>query len=623
MPPIGMPDLQVRRLDRSGASPQLPPRLALAVQSYSHAAIGGPDRASIAASGDVSQVWECIEWLRCPIEIVDHQGRPVWWGFVHSVQVQAGPFSFGVSLETMSNTIAVAYSRRSSGTSAAGVRATTAWLADTVSVSTYGTKELLLSGDMPDAVTANAYRAAALASLKYPVPTVRLEEGEQVSATIDCLGWWHTAEWRYFTETPGIVSYTTEGDHATYTSATISFNGASDDIDDSAGGLGVFDVGESLLVTGVDTRGVYTIDGSSGATNLHVAEDLGGLGAGTPATLENHFVTVGHNTAARKIAQSFVVPTTLPLELDTIGIYARTFDNPTSLRLYLNLHADSAGAPGAVLATGANARSEEGFSGNQTAPSAPNETDFISEVAPMSLTTYTMRAPNGAVLALSAGATYWIVLDTDATGGFNGAEFFIVQRNPDGSSDGDLLRWDGSAWQATAGVLLHIVSGTKETTRQIAEIVADVMPFLTGVIVEDDSGMFNSGYRDGDTTAKKELDELLAIGTTAGKRLLATVTRERYLRVYEEPAIGADAHRLGSDGLLKDSLGNPVPAHTCPVGMWVKLVDVIPATADTSVLGSPSPFFVDRTEYNARSNRLRLEPKAAPSPRDIGKVVQG
>lgn len=617
-----MPNLTVRRFDRSAASPQMPPRIALAVESYAWSVIGGPEKATIAASGDVAQLWECIEWLRCPIEIVDQIGRAVWWGFVQAVSLQAGAIEFGVSLETMANKIAVAYTARTAANPTGG-RATTAWLADAVSTGTYGIKELLLSADVPDSATALALRATALASRKYPVPTLRVGDGEQVSATITCVGWWATAEWRYYADTPGRITYTDEGTHAYYTAQSISFNGASDDIDDSAGGLGVFAVGDSILVTGVDTRGVYTVDSiGTPNTNLHVAEDLGGHGAGDPVELENQFVTVGYNAAARKIAQSFVVPADRPLDLETISIYARTFDNPTSLRLYLELYTDNAGEPGTLLAAGFNARGEEGFSGSQEVPAAA-PTDFISDEPPMSLVTYTMLDDFGDVVTLSAGSTYWLVLDTDADSGFNGAEFFIAQRNTAGSSPGNLLRWDGSAWVATAGVLLHIISGAKETTLQIEEIVAGVMPFLSGVVVEADSGVFNNSYRDGDSTAKAAIEELLATGTTAGKRLLANVTRERYLRVYEEPAVDGDAARLGADGLLRDSMGNPIPAHTCPVGMWVKLVDVIPATADTSTLGSPSPFFVDRAEYSAKTNRLHMEPKAAPSIRDLERVQPG
>lgn len=151
-----------------------------------------------------------------------------------------------------------------------------------------------------------------------------------------------------------------------------------------------------------------------------------------------------------------------------------------------------------------------------------------------------------------------------------------------------------------------------ETTAQIVDIVREAGEFLTGVDILDPSGLYLLEVRDGDTNAQEELEQLLQHGTTGGRRLLCEVTRERVLRVYEEPAPGARDLLLRSDGSLRDYLDAPLPAGACPVGRWARLVDVIPATVNTSVLADPSRVFIERLEWDCARGRFGvIEPRGA------------
>lgn len=160
-----------------------------------------------------------------------------------------------------------------------------------------------------------------------------------------------------------------------------------------------------------------------------------------------------------------------------------------------------------------------------------------------------------------------------------------------------------------------------ETTDQIAAIVTAEGQFLTGAVIESPSGISSSEYRDGDATALIEIRELLRTGTSNGRRLLATVTKERRLRIYEEPEVGANDYLLSSTGELRNSYDVLVEGHKCPCGMWAQLKDVLPSSVDVSRLADPTRVFIEQSEYDARSLSLRLQPRGVLSPWDISRIA--
>jgi len=178
------------------------PELQFQVNRYSHHAVGGPEAASITAYGDENALGELLWRLRTPVEIIDEQLEPVWWGYIASVTVRIGVIEIGVSLDTMANKVACAYSSIAAGSQTPGTRATTTWASDSASIAMYGTKELLVSLSGATAAQANAARDRVLAARKNPVPILRHNPGQSsLSATLDCRGWWSTLAWRYYTNT--------------------------------------------------------------------------------------------------------------------------------------------------------------------------------------------------------------------------------------------------------------------------------------------------------------------------------------------------------------------------------------------------------------------------------------
>ena len=193
-----MIDLTVRLLNRDFTERQAAVAATLLPTSYSFAAIGGPERASIAVDGSATALWEAVEWLRCPLEIRDARGTPVWWGYVASVDVAVGAITVGVSLDDMATRVAVAYSGLASGSMAAGNRATTGWEESAATILEYGKKDLMVTAVSLDDIAAVGYAQRLANDLGVPVPTVNLGGSGGSSAMLTCRGWWDTLGWNYY-----------------------------------------------------------------------------------------------------------------------------------------------------------------------------------------------------------------------------------------------------------------------------------------------------------------------------------------------------------------------------------------------------------------------------------------
>lgn len=654
------------------------PQVTFTVTRYSFAAVGGPDQATLAAGGQADALWELLNWLRAPVELVDDEGTARWWGYVHEVIVQVGRVQIGVSLDTLYNRVNVVYSYVEPGTNAVGTRANTGWAQYDDSVSEYGTRELLhsLSGDTPTSATAARDTALAMMQLPRPVLTPSYAQGE-ASATLTLRGWWYTLEWTYFARTAGIESHTTGGTAQTlglgFTGTTVAFEAATKYISDLNAQLGAFVAGTVLAVTGsASNNGSYTVDQGTTqvqetytattisfdvtGTTYKIADSAKGLGvlaahdviqitgssanngyyrvtsvagdgseaffaqavvdesAGASVTL-----TIGHHVrvtatlvdempgasvtitaVGMQAAQSFQLGSSEVWNAYSIKILAAKVGTPTD-NLTVELCANGGGAPGAVLASGT-------ITGSTLTTNR--------EWATATLSSY---------VALALSTTYWVVVRR--SGSNDPTNYYTVGVDESlGYPRGTLLLWTGAAWVARTpdADMAFQVTGVEETTVQITRIENDEGQFFAGTLIDDASGLYTSPYRDGDGTALAEIAALLKRGTTNDRRLLATVTRDRYLEVYEEPELSTSTIELlmGSDGMLRLPLAGTLDGAVAPVGKWCQFVDM-PTTVDMSLLADPAFFFVELAEYDPVAQMWLVTPRGAPSPWELSAIVDG
>jgi hypothetical protein len=275
--------------------------------------------------------------------------------------------------------------------------------------------------------------------------------------------------------------------------------------------------------------------------------------------------------------------------------------------LVVSLKSDSGGNPGATLASGQIAGANVGSYAEWT------EFTLNTAVTLEPATTYWIHVARSGAVALD---NYYMV-DTNLAAGYSRGLLKLYNTSLSAWVENDYAFW---------GDLLFRVVGTTATTAQMATLVESCGQFLSGTILEAASGIDSNPYRDGDSAGLYELKKLLEAGTSNNRRLLVEVTRARDLRVYEEPAMpaGAAALQLDAAGVLQAAGRTHFDASLCPVGVWVHLVDVIPASVDLSLLSDPTLFLVEEASYSPATGEYRvLRTRDQLDLFDIGGTTQG
>lgn len=302
-----------------------------------------------------------------------------------------------------------------------------------------------------------------------------------------------------------------------------------------------------------------------------------------------------------KIAQQFTVSSDANWTLNEIRVKVGRVGSPSD-NMQVSLYTDSSGSPGSSL----------------EAITKPG-----SDLSPNGRSWETFGFSNSNTL--TAGSSGWVVIER--TSSLDLDNFYVVEVDETlGAGAGTMKLHDGSGWVARTpdANMPYQLLGADETTTQIEAIISQEGEFVDSHDVIDTSGINTNEYRDGRTTALTELIDLLNIGTTNDRRLLATVTIDKTLRVEEEPAEPSDPdYYWQSDGRVTRELGQPLlDGDLSFVGNWMALRDVIPGTASIAYLAKPSPFFVSEAEYIIDTGEYRIQPRHDRTWR-VGMVDEG
>ncbi len=639
----------------------MPADLDLLPVRYGGSAVGGFEQAEIAVRGTSVALRALRGWLGYRVTICNRNGQNVWRGAVEEVQINRGMFQSGWSLKAMYNQIAVAYSTTVNGATEDGV---TAWATDTDSFVRYGAKQRRLTASDVNLSQANAYRDAQLTASKNPVRTRSFQSANNdVTGKLLCKGFWFTLNRQYYTQLSGLeenagsgnanqplgqgfsgntIGFSNDGKihdlvgrlnkftagHNVSITGSASNNGArliqsvdsreaqsytsteiwldpADDIMDNNDGFGFIQVSDNISMTGSTGGhdGYYRVK-EAGSNHLVVAPATISFQDGGPAitiargnSIQTSVggvnerpgaVTVTLTVHGQKMAQSFSLGAALSWTVERILVRVQRMGAPAD-NVVVQLCADNAGAPGTVI--------------EQVSVAA----SAISTAMEWSAFVF------GNTNTISYGTTYWIVISRS---GANDAQNYYMVDVDEALSypRGALKLWTGAAWadRATNADLLFRVMGAWETTVQIRQIVADAGPFLTGVDIVNASGVYSNQYRNGETLALDELEDLLDSGTSNQRRLLAEVTPERILRIYEQPAANEDL-LITSDGSLLNLVGGDWAPGKLPHGRWIGLAD-----------DDEEPFFCERAEVDCATGRYSaLEPENAGSAWQVGQLQKG
>ena len=293
------------------------------------------------------------------------------------------------------------------------------------------------------------------------------------------------------------------------------------------------------------------------------------------------------------VAESFLL--SVETVVSEVKVKARKIGSPTDT-VVVTIQTDSSGKPsGTILGQATLAGSN-----------LPANMDWVT-------------AELSSAITLSAD-TYWLVIDR--TGANDGVNYYATSVDTDaGYADGVGLRYystQNPPWVGNdpSGDFEFEIVSVRETTEQIQYAITNAAQFLQGVKIEAASGVYASQYRNGDYTALKEIETLLESGGAGGRRLLATVTPERYLLVYEEPARPSQpGYTWGRDGHLWHA-GEDVPVSSqCPVAQWAKFEGVPPAPG--ALLAGTDTFFIEHAAYDTTAQSYTPEPREVKGGYDL------
>jgi hypothetical protein len=639
------------------------------VERLSWSAQGGPEAAQVTVSGPELGLWQLGQMLRYSVEVRNEVGDSIWWGYVRDVEISVNGLAFGLSLNRMSNSIAVAY------TTAEGDTGTTAYLADDESVQTYGTKQLLITADGLTTAAAEQWRANALNRRKLPIATPPYSRGGSgVTVALDCRGWYSTLNWQYYSRAEGRLEYLgsseyaqaiglgstgtnfgflsgvrhvvslgaklgnlrkgdtfrisgsasnngvytveqgTEREAIAYTASTISFDAATREIRDSANGLGTFDAPAVVLVSGsASNDGVYRIDSSSADGSLFVTVGtLVNEAAGASVTLNRGHSVMVEEALTEELPGASVTWTALgtkaaqSFEIDSADAWTAAAASVKVRRV---------GNPSDNLVIAV-------YSDSAGAPGTLLDSDTVAGSA-ISADSGWVSVDLANTQSLAVGTTYWLVVSRDGANTYS--DYYEVMVDIDLGYAPEVLKlYDGSGWVSRPenATMPFRITGLEDTNTQMETLITDAAEFIVRNEVAA-SGTETNQWRSGDNTALVELEALLNLGTSNDRRMLARVTRERTLIIEEEP-VKPDTivYFQNADGGLVDRNGVAIIGYP-PVGQWIDLKGVIPDAVQLSELLRPAPYLLERAEYRVDTQEWELEGRDTESAWDIAAMREG
>lgn len=193
-------------------------------------------------------------------------------------------------------------------------------------------------------------------------------------------------------------------------------------------------------------------------------------------------------------------------------------------------------------------------------------------------------------IALSAGATYWIVVYR--TGALDANNYYRVAVDEGMAYPGGAMKvWNGVSWvdRALNADMVFAVNGQAVSTEQIkvmADPAAGGGQFLAGVYVVDGSGVNAWQFRNGKESCLSEIKGMLDMGTSAGERLQAVVNAEKWLVVRKVASASAPGFLILPSGELRDRSGGRVAPGLAPVGKWARVQGFEQVGGESSALGA-------------------------------------
>ncbi|HQN69884.1 MAG TPA: hypothetical protein PLW19_08560, partial [Anaerolineaceae bacterium] len=216
-----------------------------------------------------------------------------------------------------------------------------------------------------------------------------------------------------------------------------------------------------------------------------------------------------------------------------------------------------------------------------------------------------VRAVLTQTIELTPNETYFLVFESDFSDENN---YQIITLDPNnGYHGGNCCRYINNEWvEDEKDIPFRLYNNVlTETSQQIQNYLTDCGQFFSRVFIDNRSGHYAKSFRNGDTTALAEAEALLEIGTSNYRRLLARVTSDRAVVVYEQPAEPDHADlEIRNDNKLYYRAGSAVGEHYDPTGKWISVEPVIYGALENATLAGTKRFFCDAMEWTKNGGLL-------------------
>lgn len=222
------------------------------------------------------------------------------------------------------------------------------------------------------------------------------------------------------------------------------------------------------------------------------------------------------------------------------------------------------------------------------------------------------------------GSTWRIVVKEFYPGTLDGNYYTVGVNEGLGYTDGAMYLLSGAydltqtARVPDADLLFKINSPTADCQDRVIASVIGLNSFLTGVQVESSATTDMSTFQDGESTLLDRIKELLVVGGENGRRLLCQIDSSRVARIFEEPVKTA-THLLEKTGKLKTLFGGEIIPYMPPVGVYARLVDIVPGSVDSGLFTDPTLQFIESATWS-QSRGLSLEFRGERMTGDVTEV---
>lgn len=563
--------------------------LTLEVEEYGFSTDGGPKDCTITARGSEDALQQLFNILRGKVEVIGPDAETVWWGCLWSVVIHDNKLNYGFSLDGLANKINIIYLQQTVNQqySGAGTQAETGFGSDTLSIAEYGTFEKRLRSGNMSSSAALSERTKELTNRADPLFVLDTGGmGGELTATIECRGWIETLDVRLYENSSGNAAGFE--DNSVITSEVDQFLGRAHPTKTTVKWTATTSMYDSSATMAISASAPFNhiwVSGTASNNKMWTVSSVPQPGACHILAAPPNVITEAAGASAlvhfvgTEIYQTFGLATNNPFYAAALDLRLKRSGCPVG-DVTIGLYADSSGCPGALMDTATITGSDVG----------------------------TYMAWRTGVFAsaclIAFGSTYGIKLSRSAS---EALDCFVAGVDAAVSySRGSLKLWAGATygWQSKLNNadLIFKLSGIVETTQQVVSVLGSVGEFVTGAVIDSNSGLKTLPYQDGSLTARQVIKNLLKSGSSNSKRLLMEVTENRQLRVYEEPDVtDVRGYMLDNEATLQPRAeGLELPKYKCPYGFWAEVKPLVHAPVPTRYA------FVDEVRYNVRDDDLQV-----------------